>query len=92
VRIPEAWKCFADPDLENGVGVLKRKSSIFGFLCENRRFLDFLGGESIVRIPELWKRFLDPDSGNGVGVLNFTVSSPLGHIWPTTYNDRRNFF
>ena len=40
-RIPEAWKRFLDPDSGNGVGVLKRKSNIFEFLWENRRFLGF---------------------------------------------------
>ena len=40
-RIPESWKCFPDPDSRDGVGVLKRKSNIFGFLWENRRFLGF---------------------------------------------------
>ena len=40
-RIPEAWKRFLDPDSGNEVGVLKRKSNIFWFLWENRRFLGF---------------------------------------------------
>jgi hypothetical protein len=40
-RIPKPWKSFLDPDSGNGVGVLKRKSNIFGFLWENRRFLGF---------------------------------------------------
>ena len=40
-RIPESWKYFPDPDSGDGVGVLKRKSNIFEFLWEDRRFLGF---------------------------------------------------
>ena len=40
-RIPESWKCFPDSDSGDGVGVLNRKSNIFEFLWENRRFLGF---------------------------------------------------
>ena len=40
-HIPEAWKCFLGPDSGKVVGVLKRKSNIFGFLWENRQFLGF---------------------------------------------------
>ena len=40
-RIPEPWKRFPDPDSGKVVGVLKRKSNIFRFLWENRRFLGF---------------------------------------------------
>ena len=40
-RIPEPWKRFPDPDSGKVVGVLKRKSNIFRFLWEKRRFLGF---------------------------------------------------
>ena len=44
-RIPESWKRFPDPDSGKVVGVLKRKSNIFRFLWENRRFLGFSSRE-----------------------------------------------
>ena len=50
------------PWFREGIGVLKRKSNIFGFLWENRRFLGF-SRRGIARIPESWKRFLNSDSG-----------------------------
>jgi hypothetical protein len=65
-RIPEALKCFLDPDSGDRISVL-----IF-FFARNEPY----GGPSIHL---MWgidcthflsmKNYLDPDSGNGVGVL-----------------------
>ena len=62
-RIPESWKCFLDPDSGDGVGVLKRKSNIFEFLWENRRFLgfsmrgiDYAQSRSMKTLPWPWFR------------------------------------
>ena len=78
--IPEAWKCFLDPDSGNGVGVLKRKSNIFGFLWENRRFLGFsrrgidcTHSRTLKTLPWPWFR-------KGIGVLK-RKSNIFGFLW-----------
>ena len=68
-RIPEAWKRFLDPDSGNGVGVLKRKSNIFGFLWENRRFLGFSRQGIDCAYSRIVYTFSWPWFRGGVGVL-----------------------
>ena len=67
--IPEAWKCFLDPDSGKKMCVLKRKSKNFEISPSKSYFWEVISCEkSIARIPEALKCLLDPDSGKLVHV------------------------
>ena len=88
MRIPDAWKRFLDPDSGKVVGVLKRKSNIFGFLWENRRFLGFSRRGIDCAHSRTVKTLLWPWFREEIGVLK-RKSKIFGFLWEMAHSLHR---